>query len=131
MAKRNKPYVLTETAAADFRAARRWSINRWGNQRTKEYFEKLHSGAEYIAAHQVAIQAREDLVGRTGLGVSAVGEHYIVYAPLDPSRIAIVSLLRQTRDVPAILEANSFQIKRQVATALQQLHDTREFRSKD
>ncbi len=121
MGKRDRPYVLTETTAADFRAAHRWSMARWGRQSTVRYFDELHTGAEYIAAHQEALQARDDLVGRTGLGAYPVGEHYIVYAPLDTTRIAIVSLLRQTRDVPAILEANSFQIKRQVAAAMEQV----------
>ena len=120
MAKKRRSYVLTNSAAADFRAARRWSLDRWGKQRTQLYFEQLHAGAEYIAAHQQALDTRDDLVGRTGLGAYPVGEHYFVYTPLDSEQIAVVALIRQTRDVPALLEANSFQIKRQVAAALEQ-----------
>jgi len=121
VAKREKPYVLTETAAADFRSARQWSINRWGKQKTLAYFEKLHAGAEFVAGSQAAVVGRDDLVGNTGLGAYPVGEHYLVYAPLDKNRILIVALIRQTRDVPEILAANSFQIRRQVQAALVRL----------
>lgn len=123
MAKRIRSYVLTETAADDFRAARRWSLARWGKERTKTYFEQLHAAAEYVAAHQQAIAKRDDLIGNPELAVHAVGEHYLVYAPLGGEQIAVVALIRQTRDVPAIVEANSFQIRRQVSAALQQRAD--------
>lgn len=121
MSKQRKSYVLTETAARDFREARRWSIARWGDKRTKSYFQQLHDGAEYIAKHQKATTPRNDLVGNMALGAYPVGEHYLVYAPLNDSRVVIVALIRQTRDVPAILEANSFQIRRQLAAALEEL----------
>ncbi len=123
MAKRNSSYVLTETAAGDFRAARGWSLARWGKERTKTYFEQLHADAEYVSAHQQAIAKRDDLIGNTGLGVHAVGEHYLVYAPLESKRIAVVALIRQTRDVPAIVEANSFQIRKQVRAVLQRFEN--------
>lgn len=118
MAKRQRSYVLTETAAADFRSARRWSLSRWGEQKTQAYFEKLHTAAEFVATNQQAVAARDDLVGNTGLGTHPIGEHYLVYAPIGNERIAIVALIRQSRDVPEILAANSFQIRRQVKAAL-------------
>jgi len=120
---RRKSYILTETAVRDFREARRWSVARWGKKRTKLYFRQLHDGADYIATHQPAIAARDDLIGNTDLGVSAVGEHYLVYVPVSDTRIIIVALIRQTRDVPAILKANSFQIRRQLTAALKILRD--------
>jgi plasmid stabilization system protein ParE len=113
-----KSYILTATAARDIREARRWSVARWGKKRTKLYFQQLHDGAEYIATHQRAIAPRDDLTGNTELGVYPVGEHYLVYAPIGDTQIVIVALFRQTRDVPTILEANSYRIRRQLTAAL-------------
>ena len=118
MPRRRKLYVLTETAARDFRTARAWSSSRWGKERTRSYFRQIHDAAERIAANQSAVQGRENLTGDTGLGAYPVGEHYLVYAPIDDKRIAIVALIRQTRDVPAILQANSYRIHRALAAAL-------------
>jgi len=55
------------------------------------------------------------------LGVYPVGEHYIVYAPIGDTQIVIDALFRQTRDVPAILKANSYRIRRQLTAALDKL----------
>lgn len=118
MSNHRKSYILTATAARDFREARQWSIARWGKKRTKLYFQQLHDGAEYIATHQRAIAPRDDLTGNTELGVYPVGEHYLVYAPIGDTQIIIVALFRQTRDVPIILEANSYRIRRQLTAAL-------------
>lgn len=117
MSTRRKSYVLTRTAERDFREARRWSLARWGAKQTKLYFQRLHDAAEYIAEHQPAISRRDDLTDDENLGAYPAGEHYIVYAPLDDSQIAIVALIRQTRDVPAILQANSFRIRRALDAA--------------
>jgi plasmid stabilization system protein ParE len=118
--KRRRPYVLTETAARDFREARRWSQARWGDRTTRSYFQKLHDGAEYVAAHQSAIASRDELTGDTNLGVYPVGEHFLVYVPIDKTQIAIVALVRQIRDVPALLQANHFQIQRALNDALKE-----------
>lgn len=72
MSRRRKTYVLTETAARDFKAARAWSLSR-----------------------------------------------YLVYVPLGKKQIAIVALIRQTRDVPTILQENGFLIRRALAAALE------------
>lgn len=118
MPRRRKSYLLTETAARDFKAARAWSLSRWGQRQTQTYFRKLHDAAEYVAANQSAVPSREDLTDSTDIGVYPVGEHYVVYAPIDKKRIAIVALVRQTRDVPTILRENGFLIHRALAAAL-------------
>lgn len=120
MPKRRRSYVLTETAARDFREARRWSKARWGDRKTKSYFQKLHNGAEYLAAHQTAISHRDELTRDTNLEVYPVGEHFLVYVPLDKTQIAIVALIRQIRDVPALLQANHFQIQRALNEAFKE-----------
>jgi hypothetical protein len=38
--------------------------------------------------------------------------------PIDRDQVAIVALIRQVRDVPAILQANHFQIQRALNEAL-------------
>ena len=118
MSNHRKSYILTATAARNFREARRWSIARWGKKRTKLNFQQLHDGAEYIATHQRAIAPRDDLTGNTELGVYPVGEHYLVYAPIGDTQRVIVALFRQTRDVPTILKANSYRIRLQLTAAL-------------
>ena len=44
----------------------------------------------------------------------------VVYVPIGEKLIAIVALIRQTRDVPAILQANSFRIRQALDDALRQ-----------
>lgn len=109
------PYILTETAENDFRNARNWSRQRWGKDLTKQYFQDLHESALYIAKNWRSLPTREDLTGASGLGVHAAREHYLVYLPSsDTDQLIIVALIRQTRDVPSILRANNFLIKRQL-----------------
>jgi plasmid stabilization system protein ParE len=105
---------LTLTADNDFREARQWSLSRWGTKLTEGYFADLHSGAEFIAKNHRSLARKDGLAGATGLGVYAVREHYVVYVPIADQQIAIVALIRQTRDVPAILETNRFIIRREV-----------------
>ncbi len=107
-------YVLTETAAADFQAARRWSLARWGKSLTRQYFSDLHNSAEILARHPLTSTDLEQEVDGLNLRIHAVREHYLIYVPIHGERIAIVALIRQTRDVPAILNANAFQFRRQL-----------------
>ena len=114
MSKSPKYYVLTETAVHDFREARIWSNKRWGQALTKQYFSDLHKGAEYIAQNNQNFPSRADLSGELDIGVYPVREHYMVYVPIKKDFVVIVALIRQTRDVPAILTANHYQIKREL-----------------
>lgn len=120
MPRRRKSYRLTATAVRDFRIAQAWSLSRWGTERTQAYFRRLHDAAESAAVNQAAVQDRDDLAGDTSLAIYPVGEHYLVYVPIGEKQIAIVALIRQTRDVPAILQANSFRIRQALDEALRQ-----------
>lgn len=102
MARRS--YVLTVRAEADLREARTWSRVRWGRELTSRYFQDLHDGAEYIAGNHASLRNRHHLAGGTSLHVYPVREHYIVYEPLTEGFIAIVAVIRQGRDLPAILQ---------------------------
>lgn len=105
---------MTKTAESDFRQAKKWSMSRWGKELTKQYFSHLHQTAEQLGQRQDPLSKITNLTDETGLKVYPVREHYLVYLPLDEKLIAIVSLIRQTRDVPAILEANDFIIRREL-----------------
>ena len=111
---RRARYVLTARAAADLREARAWSRARWGQELTGRYFEDLHEGAQFIAENQGALRGRPQLSAGTSLLVYPVREHYIVYAPVGERFIAIVAVIRQGRDVPAILQKWSAPIRREL-----------------
>lgn len=109
-----KHYLLTLTAENDFRQARQWSKKRWGTALTKQYFQNLHDKAEYLAKNSHLLFDRKNISGTTGIGMHPVREHYIVYVPVAKNLIIIVALIRQTRDVPAILKANHYRIQREI-----------------
>ena len=111
---RRKSYVLTARAAADLSEARVWSRARWGKELTNRYFEDLHEGAQYIAENHVSFRDRQELAGGTALRLYPVREHYIVYEPLGPRFIAIVAVIRQGRDIPAILQKWAAPIRREL-----------------
>lgn len=108
---KRRHYILTATAERDFREARRWSLSRWGKELTRQYFADLHNSAEDLARGH---SSRPQISDTSELGVYPVREHYLVYVPVSKNCVVIVALIRQTRDVPAILKANGFKIQRQL-----------------
>jgi len=62
-------YILTEIVEHDFRAAKQWSLSRWGRELTKQYFIDLQNAAEYIAKNSHSIPSKDYLVGDSGLGI--------------------------------------------------------------
>jgi plasmid stabilization system protein ParE len=111
---RRARYVLTARAAADLREARAWSSARGGKELTNPYFDDLHQGAQFIAENQSTLRGRQELSGGTALLVYPVREHYIVYEPLGGRFIAVVAVIRQGRDIPAILQKWSDPIRREL-----------------
>lgn len=121
-AKGKTHYLLTATAESDFRKAHQWSLSRWGKELTKQYFADLHEAAEMVARNHRSLPKKGYLTGTTGMGVHAVREHYIVYVPIDEKSIVIVALMRQSRNVPAVLRANDFMIRRQLQEIFERLN---------
>ncbi len=117
-------YLLTETAKADFYDVRSWSLSCWGPELTRSYFEDLHKAAEYVALHHESLAKKDHLTGTTGLGVYAVREHYLIFVPLHVTQIAVVALIRQTRDVPTILKSNSFKIRQQIQSLSDDINES-------
>jgi plasmid stabilization system protein ParE len=111
---KGRHYLLTAAAERDFREARLWSLSRWGPELTRQYFADLHIAAEDTAKNYRSLARKDQLTGTSGLGIRAAREHYLVYVPIGDRNIVIVALIRQTRDVPAILKANGFLIRRQL-----------------
>ena len=109
-----RSYVLTARAVADLNEARVWSRARWGGDLTNRYFDDLHEGAQYIAENYASFRDRHQLAGGTALLLYPVREHYIVYEPLPPRFIAIVAVVRQGRDIPAILQKWAEPIRREL-----------------
>jgi plasmid stabilization system protein ParE len=118
---RRAHYILTATAEQDFRDARQWSLSRWGKELTQQYFTDLHESAEGIAEEYRNSPKKTYLSKKSKLGIRPVREHYLVYVPINKDCIVIVALIRQTRDVPAILQANGFAIQRQLKEIFEKL----------
>ena len=111
----SKRYFLTLKAANDLREARAWSRALSGKSLTRRYFEDLHKGAQYVAENCHRLRARNELVGDTPLNVYPIREHYLVYEPLSSDVIAVVAVIRQGRDLPAILRKWAGSIRRELA----------------
>lgn len=111
---RRTGYVLTARAAADLNEARVWSRARWGKDLTNRYLEDLHEGAHYIAENCASLRDRHELAGGKALLLYPIREHYIVYQPLAPRFIAIAAVVRQGRDIPAILQKWAAPIRREM-----------------
>ena len=116
-----KHYTLTALAAADLRAAKKWSLSRWGKNLTQQYFADLHNAAEYIAHNHATLNEQECLTVNTDLAIHPVREHYIIYVPVAEDHIVIVAFIRQSRDVPAILQKAGYMIQRELKEIQHQL----------
>ena len=111
----SKRYVLTLRAANALREARAWSRARWGKSLTHRYFEDLHKGAHYLAENSDRLRVRNELLGDSPLHVYPIREHHLVYEPLNSNVIAVVAVIRQGRDLPAILRKWAGSIRRELA----------------
>lgn len=110
-------YFLTPSAVDDIREAGDWSLERWGKEKTLHYLSELHAKLEYVAAHFKTFEhnkTHEDLSGGTGLLLYPAGKHYIVYVPIDEKAIAVAAIIRQRRDIPALLQKDGFTIRREL-----------------
>ncbi len=58
--------------------------------------------------------AREELAAGTNLSLYPVREHCFVYHPVSKTHVVIVAVLRQGRDIPAILDKGHHQIRREL-----------------
>jgi hypothetical protein len=88
---------------------------RWGKELTNRYFEDLHDGAQHIAENHdffCGIGMISPEVVRYVFILSASTTSF--YEPLAERFIAIVAVIRQGRDVPAILQKWAAPIRREL-----------------
>ncbi len=109
-----KYYTLTRRAAEDLATLTNWSLTRWGEDLTDKYLEDLHQGTEQIAKSYKSLRSRSELAAGTGVSIHPIREHYIIFHPVGKEHIVILAILRQGRDVPNILRANSVRIEREL-----------------
>lgn len=112
---RAKRYLLTPSARRHLREARAWSRARWDDNLTRVYFADLHNAANDLARNYASYRSREELSGGTGLRLYPVREHFLVFEPLGEDRIIIVAVLRQSRDIPAVLRKYKHVIMRELS----------------
>lgn len=66
-----------------------------------------YRGRKQIHLHWLKVSSEQLLVW-------PIREHYIIYQPFKKQKIIIVALIRQLRDVPAIIGENRFIIEREL-----------------
>jgi len=108
----SKYYTLTARADKDLAELKAWSGARWGDELTQRYMADIHKGVERIAKSYKTLRSRSEFSAGTDLSIYPVREHYIIFYPTAKEHIVIVAVLRQGRDIPGILRANSVDIDR-------------------
>lgn len=112
---REASYVLTPTARQHLRETKAWSLARWGQELTAQYFNELEKSAQFIAGnHAKLAQNIHARAGQPALGIYPAREHYIVFVALSPDRVAIVAVIRQGRDISALLNKYGLVIQREL-----------------
>jgi plasmid stabilization system protein ParE len=113
----SRHYVLTPGAVEDIREIGDWSLARWGKEKTVQYLTELHEKLEYVATHFRTFESsktHDDVSGGTGLLLYPTHQHYFVFIPMDKRRIAVAAIIRQGRDIAAILQKDGFAIRREL-----------------
>ncbi len=108
-------YFLTPGAVDDIREVADWSLERWGKDKTMQYLAELHEGLEYAARNFKTFEnnkTRDNLSGGTDLLLYPINKHYAVFIPIGDKAIGVAAVIRQGRDIPSILQKESFEIRR-------------------
>ena len=108
-----RSYFLSPTAIKHLREHKKWSLNRFGHTITKKYFQDIDKGFQYIADNYKRFPPRLELVGKSGLSIYPILEHYVVYMPINDG-IHSADILRQAQDIPNILNDNSAIFQREL-----------------
>lgn len=92
---------LTETARADLKSIRRYSIREWGADRTAPYMTALSDVMKGLVAGTVIGRERSDL--RAELRMVTSGRH-CVFFEADSLRILVIRVLHDRMDHPQHLD---------------------------
>ena len=101
-------------ARSHLRGAKQWSLERWGKKLTQVCFRDLDAAARRLAENHTTLPSRMELTGDPLLRAYPVREHFLIYVPVDNWRIAIVAVIRQGRDLPALCARHRSMIEREL-----------------
>lgn len=107
-------YFLSPTAIKHLRDHKRWSLEQFGYDITKKYFQDMDKGFQHIADNYERFPSRSELTGESGLSIYPVREHYVVFVPMNDG-IHIADVLGQSQDIPNILGENAAIFQRELA----------------
>jgi toxin ParE1/3/4 len=86
---------VSESAQADLRAIRRYSMRAWGPERTSQYMSDLRDTMKGLLRGTVTSRNRDDL--RPGLLMATSGRH-VIFFEADQSRVLVVRVLHDRMD---------------------------------
>ena len=109
-----RTYFLSPHAIGRLRNHKKWFLERFGHATTKQYFQDMDEGFQYIADNYERFPSRFELAGESGLSIYPVREHYVVFVPMGDG-IHIADILGQTQDIPNILSDNAAIFQREIA----------------
>jgi len=111
---RSCSYFLSPTAINQLRDHKKWSLAKFGRAVTKKYFQDIDKALQYIADNYKSFPIRPELTGESGLSIYPIREHYVIYVPMN-NNIHIAAVLRQTQDVPNIINEGAAIFQREIA----------------
>lgn len=105
-------YFFTGRARDSLREIKRRSVDHFGREVARKYFEDLDKCFSHLANFKGAAAKREDLVVDACLMVYPVHEHYVVFAASGQD-IVVLDVVLQSRDIPKYLNryAEPFRIE--------------------
>jgi len=92
---------LTESARADLKSIRRYSLRTWGAGRTERYMVALRDTMKNLVSGRTIGCERDDL--RPGLRATVSGRHCIFFEA-DGSRVLVIRVLHDRMDYRRHLE---------------------------
>ncbi len=99
-------YLLTRTAAEQYRRIIIETANRFGVSHAQKYRAALRDGFKKIAANQVIPLSphREELADGTGFYIHLIGHHYVVIVSVESKAIIIAAIFHERMDIPSRLK---------------------------
>jgi plasmid stabilization system protein ParE len=104
---RSSKYTLTRRAEADLDELHEKSLEQFGRIQTNKFMADLKKAAEFAANNIGKVPTRAHLVGDSGLSLYPIHNHFIAYRPVTEDHIVIIAIVRQSRDIAALITAES------------------------
>jgi plasmid stabilization system protein ParE len=104
---KSSKYTLTMRAEVDLDEFYEKSLEQYGPIQTNKFLADLKKAAEFVADNIGKAPTRAHLVGESGLSLYPVNNHFIAYRPVTVDHIVIIAIIRQSRDVAALIAAEA------------------------